>query len=134
MRTKIALLTALLLLIPLVSYSDDAKLITAWEPPTTKVANNDCNQAGTAITPEELDVIEYTLSYRIKDSGDDWTNIETMNPAAEITGLLWNTTYELAVGAHWANGAVLCASDMIEATTSLKPAPGGCSNFTVLNQ
>lgn len=99
-----------------------------WDPPTNRVLNNDCDQVGDPLTPAEVANLQYILSYRIKDSGAVWTNVETIEPTATLD-LSYSTTYEASVGAHWPGGEVLCATELVEFTTGVGPAPGPCSAF-----
>ena len=112
-----------------VSYAGPPSASFEWDPPATRIANDDCAQRGDALTPEEIALLQYTLSYKVKGSADPWTNVETSAPTAVVSNLLYETTYEASVGAHFEGKLIVCSTDLIEWTTPDAPAPGACSNL-----
>ena len=128
---KILILTAILLLVGGISlsYADDLVQL-ACDPPTHRIANDDCNQMGSPITPAEAATLEYTLSYRVKDSGSEWTNVDEPAPTATVNLLGYEVTYELTMGARWPGGTIVCTSPLLEHTTAPDTAePGPCTNL-----
>jgi hypothetical protein len=113
--------------------ANGASITATWEAPTNYVLNENCDEPGAVIEPEA--VIEYTISYRIKDSGDDFANIESLDPSLNIEDLPWETTYEVNVGPHHPGKAVLCALPIsMEITTPDAPSFGPCSNLVLTTQ
>jgi hypothetical protein len=100
------------------SYAATATLV--WDAPTNKIANNSCAETGDTLTPEEADMLEYTVSYRVQGSGDPWINVETTETMLVVTGLLYDTIYEAVVGSHWPGILAMCATDVLEFSI---PAP-----------
>ena len=107
-------------------YAGDIKVTVEVTPPAARIANDDCTQVGTPITQEDAARLEYTISYR-KQGDSTWTNIESATPTTEITGLDYETTYEVVAGAHWPGHLVKCSTDITTFTTPAEPAPGQCS-------
>ena len=107
--------------------ADDATETAAWPPPTNKVENFNCATPGGALTPEDLNRIEYTFMYRVKGT-TVWTPIEVPAGVTEatMTGLQYEQTYEMMVGAHWPGGTVHCPTSVVEFTTGTEPPPGQC--------
>lgn len=108
--------------------ADNATVQLDWTPPTHKIANMDCNQNGSALTPDDLARIEYTLEYRVQGAGT-WTAVEGPPPAV-IGALDHNTVYEFRVGAHWPGGTVLCYTDVLTHDTGDEPEPNQCTGLT----
>ena len=121
---KIAIFTIVLLLTGGLGLSYAEETITlAWDAPTHRIANDDCDQQGTALTPEEIASLTYTLSYRVSGSSDPWTNVASTIPTTSVE-------YVLAVGASLPEGEVACSSDPILHKTGPNPnPPGSCSNL-----
>lgn len=105
-----------------------------WDAPTHRAGGTIdapvCGTPGIALTAAEIATIEYTFSYRAKGT-QAWTNMETAAGVTTVTtpNLPFNTTYQAAVGGHWPGGGVVCATEMIEFTTSVGPAPGACTGL-----
>ena len=112
--------------------AQDVSVGLQWDPPTTRIADTDCAVQGAAITPAEAATLEYTVSYRVRDSGAAWTNIETTAPTVALDGLSYSTWYEAVVGAHWPGQTVLCATEILQFETEAGPPPSGCNNLRVV--
>lgn len=115
------------------SYTSAEDTVTMeCDPPTHRSQDGDCLATSTPLTPEEIQTLEYTFSYRQKGSGLEWTNVESMAPSAVVTFPGYGVTYEVSVGAHFAGEAVLCATPLVEYTTKLNTnPPGACTNLLV---
>lgn len=132
MRKLVNLLTVLATLAALSSWAQAGELATlAWDPPTHRIVGTDCALEGTEITPEDVARLEYTVSYRVKDSGQAWTNVDVNVPTVQLD-LPYGTTFEAYVGARWPGGTILCASDVLTFVTGAEPPPGACSSFRKL--
>jgi hypothetical protein len=103
-----------------------------WDAPTHRAGGTleapECGTQGAVLTAAEIATIQYTFSYRVKGT-QAWTNVETTGTTVTLPNLPFNTTYQAAVGGHWPNGAVACATEMIEFTTSVGPPPGSCTGL-----
>ncbi len=111
---------------------ESASINATWEPPTNYVLNENCDEPGAVVEPEAA--IEYTISYRVKDSADPFINLESTEPTLDIDGLDWETTYEVNVGPHHPGKVVLCALPIsMEITTPDAPSFGPCSGLVLTN-
>jgi hypothetical protein len=130
---KITILTIVLLLTGGVAFADPPSATLQWDPPTHRIANDDCSQQGPALSSAEIDLLEYTVSYRAVGT-TTWVNIETDVTTIVIPGLGYNTTYEASVGSHFPGKSVFCATGLVQWTTPEAPPPGSCRNLTVVSQ
>lgn len=131
MKNLVLLIAFALIMLPASLMADDTVTMQC-DPPTHRVSNNDCGIVGALLTAEEVASLEYTFSYRQKDSGAEWTNIDTTSPSTIVTLTGYNTTYEVSVGARFPGESILCSTPLVEFTTSPNTnPPGPCSAFTI---
>lgn len=107
-------------------------VILEWGPPTHRTGvdaegNPNCEEEGAALTPEDTANLLYTVSYRIKGA-NEWVNEDSITPTITLS-LPYGETFQATVGAHWPGGSVICATGILEFTTSFGPPAGPCSAF-----
>lgn len=133
---KIAIFTIALLLTGGIGLSFAEEIATfQWSAPTHRIANEDCDQQGTALTPEEIASLTYTLSYRVSGSSDPWMNVSSTTPTASVTLPGYSVEYVLAVGASLPGGEIMCSSDPVLHTTGPDTnPPGACTDLRKVAQ
>ena len=106
------------------------------DPPTHRMANDDCGQQGTPLTAEDLAALTYTFSYRQVGAGAAWVNIESSTPSVALTLAGYGVLYEVVVGASFPGGPILCVTDppLEYRTDPDTSAPGPCSAFGINKQ
>ena len=130
---KIFIVLATLLITGGLAYAQETILVE-WDPPTHRVQNNDFEQQGTPLTQEQINSLEYTLSYRPAGTAT-WTNVETTVPSANVTLSGYSITYEFSVGAKFPGGTILCATPLVTYQTGPDESPPGqCSDPRITKQ
>jgi hypothetical protein len=114
-----------------VAYAQESVTL-AWDAPTHRIQNGDCNQIGTPLTQAEVASLEYTLSFRPNGSTNPWTNVDVTEPTATVLLQGYSIEYIFSVGARLPGGEIVCVSDPVFHTTGPDTnPPGSCTNLRV---